>query len=76
MFSAPTTTITNGRIYVGSVVGVLELPQPFHPSSARTEKDITDEQQSWTMPVKASPKREWTFDAFESCAPRTEKSTR
>lgn len=53
-------------MYVGSVVGVDEEPQPFHPSRARTENDMTDEQHSCTMPVKARPNREWTFDAFDS----------
>jgi hypothetical protein len=46
MFSAPTMTMTNGSIYVGSVLGVLEVPQPFHPRRARTENDMTDEQHS------------------------------
>jgi hypothetical protein len=69
-------TITNGNIYVGSVLGVLEVPQPFHPRRARTENDMTDEQHSWTMPVKARPNRLWTFDALDSCRPSTEKRRR
>jgi hypothetical protein len=66
IFSAPTTTITNGRTYVGNVASSLLKPKPFHPRSTKTEKDITPEQHNCTMPVKARPKRECTFVAFES----------
>lgn len=66
MFSAPTTTMTNGRIYVGSVVTLVDTPQPFHPNSARMLNDMTVEQHSCTIPVKARPKRECTLLALES----------
>lgn len=44
MFSAPTTVITNGKIYVGSVVGSIDTPHPFQPRSAKMLNDMTDEQ--------------------------------
>jgi len=66
MFSAPTTTMTNGRVYVGRTVCPVLRPQPFQPRSARTLNDMTVEQQSWTIPVNARPKRECTFVALES----------
>ena len=47
MFSAPTTTMTKGRMYIGNEVSLpCPHPHPFHPSSDRTEKDMTEEQQS------------------------------
>jgi hypothetical protein len=40
------------------------------------EKDMTDEQHSWTQPVKARPNREWTLDALEIWCPSTLNSAR
>jgi hypothetical protein len=76
MFSTPTMITTKGSVYVGRTVCPLLQPQPFQPSSARTLNDMTAEQQSCTTPVNASPKREWTLEALESCARRRPRSPR
>lgn len=60
---------------MGSVVGIKDAPQPFHPIRDRTLNDITVEQHNCTMPVKARPNRECALVAFEICRERPVRIT-